>query len=339
MIFINKPFFLCILLLNSPAFLAQSLPQINVKDYGFEPNTKQVEITTYNVENDSVVVSKISSYSFNSEGAIESYESRNKQKKSWEKEKNTYKKGRLHKKTRKYSNSTLNKKHYYTYDDNGNLISEQIRLNNGNTNTVKFEYKDNLLQKISSTVDEIVITHHYTQKEHLFKKVVSKKQGDTSNVISKHFYLENKEIFSYTEPKKHYKAHIYNENVYIGFELIDDERVKSKLDKGIQRFNKEAPKDNLPFNLQQHCNQTWQFYDKNLDKVIPFEIKIYKYKKDASGNKIKYAEAIVDIKTKTISSVSFYKTTFNNKSVVGSTAFDENLFSEFKEDITFINIP
>ena len=101
--------------MNSPAFLAQSLPQINVKDYGFEPNTKQVEITTYNVENDSVVVSKISSYSFNNEGAMESYEYRNKQNKLWGKVKNTYKKGRLHKKTRKYSNSTLNKKHYYTY--------------------------------------------------------------------------------------------------------------------------------------------------------------------------------------------------------------------------------
>ncbi|WP_298264874.1 hypothetical protein [uncultured Lutibacter sp.] len=339
MIYINKPFFLCILLLNSPAFLAQSLPQINAKDYEFESNTKQVEITTYNIENDSVVVSKISSYSFNSEGAMESYESRNKQNKSWEKEKNTYKKGRLHKKTGKYSNSVLNKKHHYTYDDNVHLSNEQIRLNNGNTNTVKFEYKDNLLHKISSNLDETVITHHYTQKGHLYKKVYAMKQAGKPNLVSNHFYLENKEIFSYIVPKNHYKAHIYNENVYIGFELIDDERIKSKLDKGIQRFNKEAPKDNLPFNLQQHCNQTWQFYNKNLDKVIPFEIKIYKYKKDASGNKIKYAEAIVDIKTKTISSVSFYKTTFNNNSVVGSTAFDENLFSEFKEDITFINIP
>lgn len=339
MIYINKPLFLCILILNSPAFLAQSLPQINVKDYGFEPNTKQVEITTYNVENDRVAVSKISSYSFNNEGAIEIYEHRNKQNKSWEKEKNTYKKGRLHKRTGKYSNSTLNKKYYYTYDDNGHLINEQIRLNNGNTNTVKYEYKDNMLHKISSNVDETVITHHYTQKGHLFKKVVSKKQGDTPKVISNHFYLEYKEIFSYKEPKKDYKAHIYNENVYIGFELIDDERVKNKLDRGIQRFNKEAPKDNLPFNLQKHCNQTWQFYDKNLDKVIPFEIKIYKYKKDASGNKIKYAEAVVDLETKTISSVSFYKTTFKNNTVVGNTSFDENLFSEFKEDITYINIP
>ncbi|TCK67223.1 hypothetical protein DFQ05_0996 [Winogradskyella wandonensis] len=339
MIYINKPLFLCILLLNSPAFLAQSLPQINVKDYGFEPNTKQVEITTYNVENDSVMVSKISSYSFNNEGDIESYENRNKQNKTWGKEKNTYKKGRLHNRTGKYSNSTLNKKHYYAYDDNGYLINEQIRFNNGNTNTIKFEYKDNLLHKISSNADDVVITHHYTQKGHLFKKVYSKKQAGKPNVVTNHFYLENKEIFSYTESKYHYKAHIYNENVYIGFELIDDERLKSKLDTGIQRFNKEAPKDNLPFNLQKHCNQTWQFYDKNLDKVIPFELKIYKYKKDALGNKIKYAEAVVDIETKTISSVSFYKTTFKNNTVVGNTSFDENLFSEFKEDITYINIP
>lgn len=319
--------------------MGQSLPQINVKDYGFEPNTKQVEITTYNVENDRVVALEISSYSFNNEGAMESYEYRNKQNKSWKKEKNTYKKGRLHKKTGKFSNSTLNKKHYYTYDNNGHLSNEQIRLNNGNTNTVKYEYKDNMLRKISSTIDETVITHHYTQKGHLFKKVYSKKEADKTNVISNHFYLEDKEIFSYTAPKSHYKAHIYNENVYIGFELIDDERVKNKLDRGIQRFNKEAPKDNLPFNLQKHCNQTWQFYDKNLDKVIPFEIKIYKYKKDASGNKIKYAEAIVDIKTKTISNLSFYKTTFKNNTIVGSTAFDKNIFSELKEDITYINIP
>ncbi|RLJ69105.1 hypothetical protein CLV86_0499 [Lacinutrix venerupis] len=319
--------------------MGQSLPQINVKDYGFELNTNQVEITTYNVENDSVVALEISSYSFNNEGAMESYEYRNKQNKSWKKEKNTYKKGRLHKKTGKFSNSTLNKKHYYTYDNNGHLSNEQIRLNNGNTNTVKYEYKDNMLRKISSTIDETVITHHYTQKGHLFKKVYSKKEADKTNVISNHFYLEDKEIFSYTAPKSHYKAHIYNENVYIGFELIDDERIKSKLDRGIQRFNKEAPKDNLPFNLQKHCNQTWQFYDKNLDKVIPFEIKIYKYKKDASGNKIKYAEAIVDIKTKTISNLSFYKTTFKNNTIVGSTAFDKNIFSELKEDITYINIP
>lgn len=331
--------FSVILLLLSFNANAQSLPQINAMDYGFEPNTKQVEITTYNVKNDSAVVLEISSYSFNNEGAMESYEHRNKQNKSWKKEKNTYKKGRLHKSIRKYSNSTLNKKQYYTYDDNGNLISEQIRFNSGNTNTVKFEYKNNLLHKISSNTDDVVITHHYNQKRHLFKKVYSKKGNGKTNVVSNHFYLENKEIFSYTAPKSHYKAHIYNENVYIGFELIDDERIKSKLDRGIQRFNKEAPKDNLPFNLQKHCNQTWQFYNKNLDKVIPFEIKIYRYKKDASGNKIKYAEAIIDIKTKTISSVSFYKTTFKNNTVVGNTSFDENLFSEFKEDITYINIP
>lgn len=337
--YINKPLFLCILLLNSPAIFAQSLPQINVKDYGFKPNTKQVEITTYNVENDSVVVSKISNYSFNNEGAIESYENRNIQNKSWEKSKNKYRKGKLHKRTFKYSNSTLNTNHNYTYDSNGYLTNEQIRLNNGNTNTVKFEYKNNLLHKISSNIDDVVITHHYTQKGHLFKKVYAINQASKPNVVSNHFYLENKEIFSFTEPKNHYKAHIYNENVYIGFELIDDERVKSKLDKGIQRFNQEAPKDNLPFNLQKHCNQTWQFYDKNLDKVIPLEIKIYKYKKDASGNKIKYAEAVVNIKTKTISSISFYKSIFKNNNVVGSTAFDKKIFSEFKEDIKFINIP
>ena len=331
--------FSAILLLLSFNASAQSLPQINAKDYEFESNTKQVEITTYNVKNDSVVVLEISSYSFNNKGDIVSYENHHKQNKTWEKEKYTYKKGRLHKRSEKYSNSTLNKKHYYTYDNNGYLINEQIRLNNGNTNTVKFEYKDNLLHKISSTVDDVVITYLYTQKGHLFKKVYSKKEVDQTNVISNHFYLENKEILSYIAPKNHYKAHIYNENVYIGFELIDDERVKSKLDKGIQRFNQEAPKDNLPFNLQKHSNQTWQFYDKNLDKVIPFEIKIYKYIKDASGNKIKYAEAIVDIKTKTISSVSFYKTTFKNNTIVGSTDFDKNIFSELKEDIKFINIP
>ena len=331
--------FSVILLLFSFNINAQSLPQINVKDYGFEPNTKQVEITTYNVENDSVVALEISNYIFNNEGAIESYEIRNKQNKSWGKSKNKYRKGKLHKRTFKYSNSTLNTNHNYIYDSNGYLTNEQIRFNNGNTNTVKFEYKDNLLHKISSNADDVIITHHYTQKGHLFKKVVSKKQADRPSVVSNHFYLENKEIFSYTAPNNHYKAHIYNENVYIGFELIDDKRVKSKLDKGIQRFNQEAPKDNLPFNLQKHCNQTWQFYDKNLDKVIPFEIKIYKYKKDASGNKIKYAEAIVDIKTKTISSINFYKTTFKNNNVVGSTSFDKNIFSQLKEDLKFINIP
>ncbi|AQS93142.1 hypothetical protein BXQ17_03195 [Polaribacter sp. BM10] len=331
--------FSAILLLLSFNASAQSLPQINAKDYGFELNTKQVEIITYNVDNDSAVALEISSYSFNNEGDIEIYENRNKQNKSWGKSKNKYRKGKLHKRTFKYSNSTLNTNHNYTYDSNGYLTNEQIRLNNGNTNTVKFEYKNNLLHKISSNIDDVVITHHYTQKGHLFKKVYAINQASKPNVVSNHFYLENKEIFSFTEPKNHYKAHIYNENVYIGFELIDDERVKSKLDKGIQRFNQEAPKDNLPFNLQKHCNQTWQFYDKNLDKVIPLEIKIYKYIKDASGNKIKYAEAVVNIKTKTISSISFYKSIFKNNNVVGSTAFDKKIFSEFKEDIKFINIP
>ncbi|TXE13089.1 hypothetical protein FUA26_04655 [Seonamhaeicola algicola] len=327
------------LLLLSLNTIAQSVTNINAKDYGFEPNTKQVEITTYNIDNDSAVALEISSYSFNNEGNIESYEHRNKQNKSWEKEKNIYKKGKLHKRTCKHTNSTLNKKHYYTYDDNGNLINEQIRLNNGNTNTVKFEYKNNLLHKVSSSTNESITTYHYSQKGHLFKKVYSKKGTDKTNVISNHFYLEDKEIFSYTAPKNHYKAHIYNENVYIGFELMDDERIKSRLDRGIQRFNKEAPKDNLPFNLQKHCNQTWQFYNKNLDKAVPFEIKIHKYKKDASGNNIKYAEALVNIKTKTITSISFYKTTFKNNNVVGSTAFDSKAFSEFNEDIKFINIP
>ncbi|MFY0713531.1 hypothetical protein J1D01_07640 [Seonamhaeicola sp. NFXS20] len=325
-----------IFLLNISIGFAQSLTDIRNTDYGFTKKVTKVEAIFYNLNKNPI---KTVAYQFNEDGFIKDYHVKNLKDNSWQKTKSYYKNNRLYKRVFKHSNSNFNKKHRYTYNENGNLINEQIRLNNGNTNTVKYEYKDNLLHKISSNVDETVITHHYTQKGHLFKKVVSKKQADKPEVISNHFYLENKEIFSYTAPKNHYKAHIYNENVYIGFELINDERVKSKLDRGIQRFNKEAPKDNLPFNLQKHCNQTWQFYDKNLDKVIPFEIKIYKYKKDASGNKIKYAEAIVDIKTKTISSVSFYKTTFKNNTVVGNTAFDENLFSEFKEDITYVNIP
>lgn len=329
-------FTISIFSLNISIGFAQALPDIRNTDYGFTKKVTKVEVVFYNLNKNPI---KTVAYQFNEDGFIKDYYVKNLKDNSWQKTKSYYKNNRLYKRVFKHSNASFNKKHRYTYDDNGNLISEQIRLNNGNTNTVKFEYKDNLLHKISSNVDEIVITHHYTQKGHLFKKVVSKKQADKPNVVSNHFYLENKEIFSYTAPKNHYKAHIYNENVYIGFELIDDERIKSKLDRGIQRYNQEAPKDNLPFNLQKHCNQTWQFFDKNLDKVIPFEIKIYKYKKDASGNNIKYAEALVDIKTKTISSVSFYKTTFKNNTVVGNTAFDKNIFSEFKEDITFINIP
>ncbi|APY11106.1 hypothetical protein BWZ22_07555 [Seonamhaeicola sp. S2-3] len=331
-----KTFITSIFLFSLSFGFAQGLPDIRNTDYGFTKKVTKVEAVCYNLNKNPI---QTVVYQFNEDGFIKDYYVKNLKDSSWEKIKSYYKNDRLYKRVFKHSNAKFNKKHYYTYDEQGRLSDEHISLKNGNKDHVKFEYLNDLLHKISSNVDETVITHHYTQKGHLFKKVYAKKQADKPNVVSNHFYLENKEIFSYTEPKNHYKAYIYNENVYIGFELIDDERVKSKLDRGIQRFNQEAPKDNLPFNLQKHCNQTWQFYDKNLDKVIPFEIKIYKYKKDASGNKIKYAEAIVNIKTKTISSVSFYKTTFNNNSVVGSTVFDKNLFSEFKEDIKFINIP
>nr|WP_299206470.1 hypothetical protein [uncultured Brumimicrobium sp.] len=325
-----------IFLLNISIGFAQELPDISNTDYGFTKKVTKVETVCYNLNKNPI---KTVAYQFDEDGFIKDYHVKNLKDNSWQKTKSYYKNDKLYKRVFKHSNASFNKKHRYTYNKQGHLIDEYISQKNGHSNHINFEHQNNLIHKISSTIDKTVITHHYTQKGHLFKKVVSKKQANLPNLVSNHFYLENKEIFSYTEPKKHYKAHIYNENVYIGFELIDDERVKSKLDRGIQRYNQEAPKDNLPFNLQQHCNQTWQFYDKNLDKVIPYEIKIYKYKKDASGNKIKYAEAIVDIKSKTISSVSFYKTTFNNNSVVGSTAFDENLFPEFKEDITFINIP
>ncbi len=327
------------LFLNITPILAQSLPKINTKDYGFTTNTKKVEITTYSVVNNSIILRETNSYKFNDLGNIQTYKKREKHNSSWIKSKNIYVKGLLRKKSWKHSNSSFNKKHLYTYDNKTRLINEHIRSKNGNTNHIKFKYQNNLLHKITTNDNDLEITYYYTQKRQLFKKVYSEKKNGKPNIITNHFYLENKEIFSYEEPKNHYKAHIYNENVYIGFELINEKQVKSKIDKGIQRFNEEAPKDNLPFNLEQHCNQTWQFYNKNLDKVIPFEIKFYRYTKDVSGNKIKYAEAVVNIKTKTISSISFYKTTLKNNNVIGSTEFDKKVFSEFKEDINFINIP
>lgn len=328
------------LVLNCNA-IAQSLPKITAKDYGFTQSVKKVEMVTYTLHSEKAIQTEKVSYNFNTDGTIKSYERKSNTSSDWLKLSSNYKKGLLRKRIIKHRNSNLNRKHQYVYDTQHNLIEERIYLKKGEKNHIKYEYQNNKLQSIIANINDTnsITTFYYTQKGNLYKKVHHQKHKAKEDVISNHFYLEDKEILSYTEPSTNYKAYIYTEIVDIAFKIIEENNATSRINKGIQRFNKEAPKDNIPFNLEQNSNQTWQFYEKHLDKVEPYQITIYSYKKDTLGNKVKYATANVNIKQENIATIQFFRTTLQNGNIVGDTKYNENTYLELVEHLKYIKIP
>ena len=303
----------------------QSLPNITYQDYGFNKQVSQVEQIFYSIDGDSIEKVEKVIHRFNPEGNISSYENQSFLDESWAKSKAVYKNNRLHQEIWEHSNPYLNRKYTYRYDKQGKITEEKIRFKDGSKSYIKFHYKNNLLNEIEADIDgtKSITERHYSQKENLYKEIHRQKVPGEADIITNYFYLEDREIISYVEPQSYFYATVYlkdamgNEFSEIKFRLIEDSTVQSKLIKGIQRFEEEAPTDNLPFGLKQYAEQTLQAYNKNKDELIPFNMKLFL--RDKYNNII--TEAEVDVKTKTIVGIGFFKIEYADGSTTGTTNF------------------
>ena len=303
----------------------QSLPNITYQDYGFNKLVSQVEQIFYSFHGDSIEkVAKVM-YRFNSHGNISSFENQSFLDDSWAKSKVVYKNNRLHQEIWEHSNPYLNRKYSYRYDKQGKITEEKIRFKDGSKSHIKFHYKNNLLNEIEADIDgtQSITERHYSQKGNLYKEMHRQKVPGEADIITNYFYLEDREIISYVEPQSYFYATVYlkdalgNEFSEIKFKLIENSTAQSKLMKGIQRFEKEAPTDSLPFGMKQYTEQTFQAYDKNKDELIPFNMKLFL--RDEHNNII--TEAEVDVKTKTIVGIGFFKIEYADGSTTGTTNF------------------
>src|SRR5690606_11914265 len=281
---IYKISFTILALLVASGADAKSLPDISYRDYGYSTPLKKVTQMYYSIDyaNDGSVknveeVEKITQI-FNTDGNMESYENKSFLDDSWAKSQSTYKQGRLHKQAWTHSNPYLNRTYSYVYDKQGKITEEKIRFKDGSKSHIKFRYKDSLLTEIEADIDgtQSVTERYYSAKGKLYKEIHRQKVPDQADIVTHYHYLEDKEITSYVAPKSYFYATAYLKDAMghhsgeIKFKLIEDSTAQDKLLKGILRFDKEAPNDNLPFDLQAYSEQTLQAYGKNKDKLVPY---------------------------------------------------------------------
>lgn len=328
---------------------AQELPNISYRDYGFSKPVKQVEQIYYSIDYDrdgSVKnveeVEKVTQ-KFNADGNIESYENQNLLDSSWAKSQSIYKKGRLHQQMWTHSNPYLNRTYSYVYNKQGKITEEKIRFKDGSKSHIKFQYKDSLLTEIEADIDgtQSVTIRHYTEKGKLYKEIHYQKVPNEADIVTHYFYLEDKEIMSYVAPQSYFYATAYlkdamgNNAVEIKFKLIEDSTAQSKLLKGIQRFDQEAPQDKLPFGLQEYSEQTLQAYEKNKDELKPYRMVLYLH--DKNNNTI--AEAEVDLKAKNITGIGFSKIEYADGSTTGTTEFMPQKLHQFEVMLQQTELP
>lgn len=310
---------------------AQSLPDISYRDYGYTKPVKKVTQMYYSIdygwddsEKNIEEVEKIIRI-FNAQGNIESYEKQFFSDKNWAKSQNTYKNERLEKAVWTHSNPYLNRRHTFVYDKQGRITEEKIRFKDGSKSHIKFRYKDNLLTEVEADIDgsQSVTERYYSPKGKLYKKIQRQKKTNGADIVTNYFYLEDKEILSFVEPQSFFYATAYRKDAMgnyateIKFKLIEDSTAQNKLLKDIQRVQKEAPQDNLPFTLQEYSEQTIQAYEKNKKELKPYRMRLYLH--DVSKNIL--AEAEVDLKTKNIVGIVFFKIEFADGTTIGTTDF------------------
>ncbi len=322
--------FVCLLFFLTNAF-AQSLPEITYQDYGYSKPLKKVTQMYYSIDyaNDGSVknveeVEKVTQ-TFNTDDNIESYENQSFLDKSWAKSQSTYKNKRLAKEIWTHSNPYLNRTYTYLYDKQGRITEEKIRFKDGSKSHIKFRYKDSLLTEIEADIDgtQSVTERYYSAKGKLYKEIHRQKVPNEADIVTNYFYLEDKEILSFVEPQSYFYATAYLKDAMghhsgeIKFKLIEDSIVQDKLLKGILRFDKEAPSDNLPFDLQAYSDQTLQAYKKNPKELKPYRMVLYL--RDENNNI--YTEAEVDLQTRKIAGIGFFKTEFADGTTTGTTDF------------------
>lgn len=306
--------------------IAQELPDISYRDYGYSKPVKQVEQIYYSIDYDrdgSVKnvekVEKITQ-TFSADGNIESYENQSFLDDSWAKSQSVYKQGRLHKQVWTHSNPYLNRTYTYVYDKQNRITEEKIRFKDGSKSCIKFRYKDSLLTEIEADIDgtQSVTKRYYSDKGKLYKEIHYQKVPNEADIVTHYFYLEDKEILSYVAPQSYFYATAYlDDKIKVQFKLIEDNTAQNKLLKGIQRFDQEAPQDKLPFGLQEYSEQTLQAYEKNKDELNPYRMLLYLH--DENNNTI--AEAEVDLKNRNIAGIGFFKIEYADGSTTGTTEF------------------
>lgn len=303
----------------------QSLSNMSYQDYEFKKQVTQVEQLFYSFDGDCIEKVEKVTYRFNVDGNISSYEKNSFLDDSWAKSKTTYKKGRIIQEIWEHSNPYLNRKYLYRYDKENCIIEQKIRFNDGGKSNIQFHYNNKQLQRIEAYIDGVTSTieKFYSQKGSLYKEIHRQKKPNEEDIVTNYYFLESKEILSFVAPNSYFYATAYlndamgNEVCEIKFKLIEDTTAQGKLMKGIQRFEKEAPTDNLPFGLKQYSDQTLQAYDKNKGDLKPYYMKLFL--RDEYNNII--AEAEVDVNTKTIVGVGFFKIEYADGSITGTTDF------------------
>ncbi|HRO85529.1 MAG TPA: hypothetical protein PK110_11955 [Niabella sp.] len=346
---IYKISFTILALLVASGADAQSLPDISYRDYGYSKPLKKVTQMYYSIDyaNDGSVknveeVEKITQI-FNTDGNMESYENKSFLDDSWAKSQSTYKQGRLHQEVWTHSNPHLNRTYTYVYNKQGKISEEKIRFKDGSKSRIKFRYKDSLLTEIEADIDgtQSVTERYCSAKAKLYKEIHQQKVPNEADIVTNYFYLEDKEILSFVEPQSYFYATAYLKDAMghhsgeIKFKLIEDSTAQNKLLKGIQRFDKEAPNDNLPFDLQAYSDQTLQAYRKNQKELKPYRMVLYL--RDENNNIT--AEAEVDLKAKNIAGIGFFKTEFADGTTTGTTEFRHKKLHIFEAMLQQTDLP
>src|SRR5690606_16922164 len=262
---------------------------------------------------------------------------------SWAKSQSTYKQGRLHKQVWTHSNPYLNRTYTYIYDKQNRITEEKIRFKDGSKSHIKFCYKDSLLTEIEADIDgtQSVTERYYSAKGKLYKEIHRQKVPNEADVVTNYFYLEDEEILSFVAPQSYFYATAYLKDAMghhsgeIKFKLIEDSSAQNKLLKGILRFDKEAPNDNLPFDLQAYSDQTLQAYEKNKQELKPYRMVLYL--RDENNNIT--AEAEVDLKARKIAGIGFFKTEFTDGTTTGTTDFRHKRLHIFEAMLEQTKLP
>jgi len=344
-----KNLILIFLIVSYSSAFTQTLPDITYQDYGYTKPIKKVTQMYYSIDydNDGSVknveeVEKVTQ-TFNADGNIESYENQSLLDESWAKSHSAYKKGRLHQEVWTHSNPYLNRTYSYVYDKQGKISEEKIRFKDGSKSHINFRYKDSLLTEIEADIDgtQSVTERYYSAKGKLYKEIHRQKVPNEADVVTNYFYLEDEEILSFVAPQSYFYATAYLKDAMghhsgeIKFKLIEDSTAQDKLLKGILRFDKEAPQDNLPFDLQGYSEQTLQAYKKNQKELKPYRMVLYL--RDENNNI--YAEAEVDLKVKNIAGIGFFKIEFADGTTTGTTEFRHKKLHIFEAMLQQTELP
>ena len=322
-----------LVLFFSTNVMGQSLPNIHVSDFGFASSVKSVEQMYYSVEDDEVDSVEKVIYNFDNRGNILQIERQSFVEPFWEKSVSKIRKNKIRKITWTSNQSFLRRTQKFSYNHQGKIVRQKIKHHEKPTDILQYDYDNGKLTKIKATLDGAVseTNFYYTIKGNLYKSTYRQKNDAATHT----FYLQNKSIFAYDEPQNNIYADFYLRNLaQAKIKIVENNTALDKAVKGIQRFDKEAPNDNLPFDLSQYSAQNFQFFDKNRQSVNLFSLLFFA--QDQHKNII--AEAEVNPKTNKIAIVGFFKITFVDGTTVGTTDFDKDKMSYFYELLSEFNL-